>query len=289
MSSETRTHNDQLKAMTSADFERLSRFIYSHCGIKMPPAKKTMLESRLQKRLRLMGTATFREYCDLLFNSPDGVEELVHMIDAVTTNKTDFFREPGHFSFLADAVFPEFLERGGAQAGAAFTVWSAGCSSGEEPYTLAIVLSDFADRNPGFRFSIMATDISTRVLEKARAAVYDESQISMIPFSIKQKYFLRSRDRTKTQVRVGPQLRSLVSFLRLNLMDGQYPVREESVDAIFCRNVIIYFDRETQCALLARLCRRIRPGGHLFLVHSETVHGFDLPLERIQSTIYRKI
>ncbi len=285
---ESTTFNEPLRTMTAADFERLSTFIYGHCGIKMPPAKKTMLEARLQKRLRVKGIKTFREYCDMVFDSPQGTDELVHMIDAVTTNKTDFFREPVHFTYLTETIFPEYLN-GDKKNRQPFTVWSAGCSSGEEPYTLAIVLTEFAAQNPGFNFSIMATDISTRVLEKAKTGIYDERQIAMIPLSLKQKYFLRSKDRKKEQVRVAPQLRSLIAFQWLNLMDEKYMLREGSIDAIFCRNVIIYFDRNTQCELLKRLCRYIRNDGYLFLGHSETVHGFDLPLVRMASTIYRKV
>ncbi len=286
---ESKTYNEPLRTMTSADFERLSRFIYGHCGIKMPLAKKTMLEARLQKRLRVKGIKTFREYCDMVFDSSTGPDELVHMIDAVTTNKTDFFREPVHFSFLTETVFPEYLNGSGKQARQPFTVWSAGCSSGEEPYTLAIVLNEFASQNPGFNFTIMATDISTRVLDKAKTGIYEERQIAMIPLSLKQKYFLRSKDRKKEQVRVAPQLRSLIAFQWLKLMDEKYMMRGGSIDAIFCRNVIIYFDRNTQCELLKRLCRYIRNDGYLFLGHSETVHGFDLPLVRMASTIYRKV
>jgi chemotaxis protein methyltransferase CheR len=255
----------------------------------MPPAKKTMLEARLQKRLRALGVPTFRDYCDILFKSPDGSDELVHMIDSVTTNKTDFFREPVHFSILSDTILPEFAADRGVGARAPFTLWSAGCSSGEEPYTLAIVLSEFAARSPGFKFAIMATDISTRVLNKAKEGIYEESQISMIPLPLKQRYFLRSRDRNKGLVRAASELRAHIAFQRLNLMDEQYQLRTGSIDAIFCRNVIIYFDRETQCRLLGRLCQYLRPGGHLFLGHSETVHGFDLPLERLASTVYRKV
>lgn len=254
----------------------------------MPPAKKTLLESRLQKRLRTLGLPSFREYCDFLFRGPEGVDELVPMIDAVTTNKTDFFREPVHFSHLTDTVLPEFSRDRRPNDGQRFTVWSAGCSSGEEPYTLAIVLSEFAADHPGFPFSIMATDISTRVLDKARLGVYDEAQIAMIPCALKQKYFMRSKDRNKGLVRVAPELRSLVQFQRLNLMDERYAILEGSLDALFCRNVMIYFDRETQYNLLRRFCRYLRTNGRLFLGHSETVHGFDLPLCRLASTIYRK-
>ncbi len=287
--SESRPYIDTMHKMTAQDFERLSHFIYGHCGIKMPPVKKTMLESRLQKRLRAMEVSSFREYCDLIFKSPNGGSELVHMIDAVTTNKTDFFREPVHFSFLSGTVLPEFMQGGDGRMRAPFSVWSAACSSGEEPYTLALIMSEFERENPGFKFSITATDISTKVLEKAKAGIYDENQISMIPLSQKQRYFLRSKDRTKSQVRVVSELRSGIVFQRLNLMDEQYPLREASLDAIFCRNVIIYFDRQTQGALLGRLCRYIKRDGYLFLGHSETVHGFDLPLVRTSSTIYRKL
>jgi chemotaxis protein methyltransferase CheR len=287
--SPSQSYIDTTKIMSNKDFERLSEFIIAHCGIKMPPAKKTLLEARLQKRIRLHGLASFKEYCDLLFDGSGGAGELVHMIDAITTNKTDFFREPVHFTFLTDTVLPEFVSEGGVRSGKRFAVWSAGCSSGEEPYTLAIVLSEFASKNPGFQFSIMATDISTRVLDKARLGIYDEDQISMIPLHQKQKYFLKSRDREKSQVRVVPQLRSIINFQRLNLMDEQFAIPHESLDAIFCRNVMIYFERDTQYKLLGRYCRHLKTDKYLFLGHSETIQGFDLPLVRLASTIHRKV
>jgi len=274
--------------MSHGEFDRLSEFIVGHCGIKMPAAKKIMLESRLQKRLRALGMASFAAYCDFVLESPDGTGELVHMIDAVTTNKTDFFREPVHFQFLAETALPEFLADGGSPGRRKFTVWSAGCSSGEEPYTLAIVLSEFREVHPDFDFSIIATDISTRVLDKARLGIYDQHVAAGISLPIKQKYFLRSKDRDKGQVRVAPELRALVAFQRLNLMDERL-MASELMDAVFCRNVIIYFERATQQKLLSRLCHCLKPNGYLFLGHSETVHGFDLPLLRISSTIYRKI
>ncbi len=281
-------NNDAVKAMSPKEFDRLSEFIIDHCGIKMPPAKKIMLESRLQKRLRSLGMASFREYCEFLFDSPEGEGELIHMIDAVTTNKTDFFREPVHFQFLTDSVLPDFLAESAASGGKKFNAWSAGCSSGEEPYTLAMVLDEYASQHPAFQYSILATDISTRVLEKARSGIYDEHLVEEIPYTFKQKYLLRSKDREKKLVRVTPDLRARVTFQRVNLMDEHLTVQEK-VDVIFCRNVIIYFERETQYKLLSRLCRCVKRGGYLFLGHSETVHGFDLPLVRIASTIYRKV
>ncbi len=273
--------------MTAQEFTRLSEFIHTQCGIKMPPGKKIMLEARLQKRLKSVGAATFGDYCEYLFNSPNGQDELVQMINAVTTNKTDFFREPGHFQILTDTVLPPFADPA-SSSGSCFTIWSAGCSSGEEPYTLAMVLSEFATLHPGFRFTVLATDISTKVLEKAKLGIYDEERVAPVPLSIKQKYLMKSKDPTKGQVRITPELRSLIRFERVNLMDEQYR-RPELLDVIFCRNVIIYFERLNQEKLLGRLCNFLRPGGYLFLGHSETVHGFDLPLQRVTSTVYRKI
>lgn len=276
-----------IKVMSPKEFDRLSEFIVGHCGIKMPPAKKIMLQSRLQKRLRSLGMRSFKDYCDFVLASKEGAAELVHMIDAVTTNKTDFFREPVHFQFLSETVLPDFMAEA-CSGRRKFNVWSAGCSSGEEVYTLAIVLNEFASRQSDFEYAILATDISTRVLEKARLGIYDQHLVAGIPQLLKQRYLLRSKDRDKGLVRVVPELRSRVSFQRVNLMDERFAVAEP-MDAVFCRNVIIYFERATQHKLLSRLCRCLKTGGHLFLGHSETVHGFDLPLVRISSTIYRKI
>ena len=287
--SERQIYSESTKIMSARDFEQLSGFIKAHCGIKMPPAKKTLLESRLQKRLRTLGFESFHKYCEFLFADLEGANEIVLMIDAVTTNKTDFFREPVHFSFLTERILPEFFRDRGQESGKPFTVWSAGCSSGEEPYTLAIVLSEFAAKNPGFQFIIMATDISTKVLDKARLGIYDEVQVAMIPSALKKKYFMRSKDRDRGLVRVLPALRSTIQFQRLNLMDEYYAIPEASIDALFCRNVMIYFDRGTQNKLLERFCRYLKMGEHLFLGHSETVQGFNLPLVRMASTIYRMI
>jgi chemotaxis protein methyltransferase CheR len=168
-----------------------------------------------------------------------------------------------------------------------FFLWSAGCSTGEEPYTLAMVLSEFAGQHPEFRFSIVATDISTRALDRARDGIYDADRVSTVSLELKQRYLLKSRDRTRNQVRMAPDLRAAVQFRRLNLMEETLSF-SEPLDVIFCRNVIIYFDRNTQERLISRFCRLLRPDGYLFLGHSESVHGFDLPLRRLTSTVYRK-
>lgn len=273
--------------LSGEDFSRLSQFIYKQCGIKMPIAKKTMLEARLQKRLRSLGMRSFGDYCNYLF-SPRGIDqELVQMIDLVTTNKTDFFREPDHFDYLLQRVLPEWVQKYGGSAGRRLMVWSAGCSSGEEPYTLAMVLNEFAESCPGFKFQILATDISTRVLEKARTAIYEEERVEPVPMPLKRKYLLRSRDKASGLVRIVPELREKVQFRRLNFMDSDFGMREQ-MDIIFCRNVIIYFDRPTQERLLNHFYVHMASGGYIFMGHSETLNGLDVPLATVHPTVYRK-
>lgn len=271
--------------LSNGDFSRLSQFIYDELGIKMPIAKKTMLEARLQKRLRILGIGSFHVYCDYLFSS-EGIEnEMVQMIDLVTTNKTDFFREPDHFDYLQQNVLPDWVNR---HPGKKLVVWSAGCSTGEEPYTLAMVLSQFADSSPGFNYQILATDISTRVLEKARLAVYDEERVIPVPMTLKKKYLLRSKDKSCQRVRIVPELREKVRFRRLNFMDGDFAMREP-LDIIFCRNVVIYFDRPTQEKLLNHFYAHMAPGAYIFMGHSETLSGLDVPLTMVHPTVYRKL
>ncbi|HEY4743794.1 MAG TPA: protein-glutamate O-methyltransferase [Desulfuromonadaceae bacterium] len=268
------------------EFNRLSAFIYDAVGIKMPPAKKTMLEARLQKRLKALGIGTFEAYADFVFSADGQRDELVHLIDVVTTNKTDFFREPAHFEYLVKTALPALIDDREAGFRSPFKVWSAGCSTGEEPYTLAMVLAEFGEANPGFRSSILASDISTVVLAKSRNAIYTEDRVDPIPLHLKKKYLLKSRDRSKGLVRIVPQLRSMVQFRRLNFMeDFSMP---EQMDVIFCRNVIIYFDKPTQERLLNRFWKQLVPGGFLFLGHSETLNGLDVPLTSVASTVYRK-
>ena len=270
------------------DFQRLSRFIYEELGIKMPASKTTMLEGRLAKRLRALKLDGYGAYCDYLF-SPQGREnEMVHLTNAVTTNKTDFFREPNHFTYLTQTAIPELLKVGTAERGK-LKIWSAGCSSGEEPYTLAMVLSEFREQHLqlGLRPQILATDISNRVLDIARRAVYHQDRITPVPPAARRKYLLKSKDRDNPIVRIAPEQRAMVSFGRLNFMDEEFGLRELQ-DVIFCRNVIIYFDRETQERLVRKFCRHLLPGGYLFLGHSESLHGCDVPVTQVAPTVYRK-
>jgi chemotaxis protein methyltransferase CheR len=205
----------------------------------------------------------------------------------VTTNKTDFFREPAHFDYLSRTVLPQFAAKTGGDPYRKFMIWSAGCSSGDEPYTLAMVLQDFAERSPGFSYFILATDISTRVLEKASKAIYEGEKIRPVPVDFQRKYLLRSKDRSKDLYRIVPELREKLRFRRLNFMDGDFGFREP-LDAIFCRNVIIYFDRPTQERLLRKFAGCLAPHGYMFMGHSETLHGLEVPFVQVAPTIYRR-
>jgi chemotaxis protein methyltransferase CheR len=275
-------HEDQL---SSRDFTRLTIFIYTEAGICLGTEKKTMLEGRLKRRLHELNIGSFKDYCDYLFGQEGLREEKVPFIDVVTTNKTDFFREPKHFDYLAQRALPDMAERTGGQP---VVIWSAGCSSGEEPYTLAMVLSEYVETHPGFRFRILATDISTVVLEKARLGVYTTDTVEPVPPLMQRKYLMRSRERDADRVRVVPELRKLIEFRRLNFMDADYGVGEK-VDAVFCRNVIIYFDRPTQERILGKLASYLKPGGYLFVGHSETLHDMNLPVEALGPALYRRL
>lgn len=273
--------------ITDADYNRLGGFVESELGIKMPPSKKTLVESRLQKRLRLLGLGSFSEYCDYIF-ADAGKDELIHTIDLITTNKTDFFREPAHFDYLFKAALPE-LVRTGAGISRPLKIWSAGCSTGEEPYTLAMVLSEFARLNSsvGLDYSILASDISTRVLETARRGIYAADRVAPVADSLRKKYLLKSRDKARGLVRITPELRNRVRFSRVNFMSDDFGFRE-SFDIIFCRNVVIYFDKRTQEGLFGRFCDSLHRGGYLFIGHSETLNGFDLPLVKSAQSVFRK-
>ena len=252
--------------ISNKDFKRLSEIVSKKSGIKMPESKIIMLESRLQKRLRIIGIDSFNTYCDYLFSKEGISNELNHMIDSVTTNKTDFFRESAHFNYLVKFALPDLMKNHGVGIRKKLTIWSAGCSTGEEPYTLAMVLSDFAEKNPELKsnFSILATDISTKVLESAKSGIYEENRIETISPEMRRKYLLRSKDRSQKLIKIAPEIRSLVTFRRLNFMDPDFGIRE-SIDIIFCRNVIIYFEKQTQLRLMKRFCNYLKSDRYLFM------------------------
>ncbi|MFP4445592.1 MAG: CheR family methyltransferase [Desulfosudaceae bacterium] len=272
--------------MTNSEFKALGDFIQTEFGIKMPLSKKTMLQSRLTKRLRALNMSCYRQYQEYLFSAEGLVRELPLLIDAVTTNKTDFFREPSHFDLLADSLLPLWMQK--SRGHQRFSVWSAGCATGEEPYSLAMVLGEFARREPAFDFEVLGTDISGKALETARQAIYPARRIEPVPTTIRKRYLMRSRDRAKELVRIVPELRSKTTFRPLNLMEP-FSCPGTKKDAIFCRNVIIYFERPVQEAIFSRFCACLKPGGHLFIGHSETLNGMRLPLRTVRPTVYQKV
>ena len=276
--------------MSPESLARFCKYITSELGIKMSEAKLPMLQSRLQRRLRVLGLSSMDEYQNHLFDSAQGEEERIHFINAITTNKTDFFREPQHFEYLVQTALPVLdpnRGKGASERPWRLKLWCAGCSSGEEPYTLAMVLAEFGEQRAGFDFSLLATDISTKVLSHAQLGIYDEDRIEPMALALRSKYLLRSKDRSRTQVRIIPELRRRISFHRLNFMDAHYDVKD-MFDVIFFRNVMIYFDKPTQEAVINKLCRNLVPGGYLFVGHSESLAGLNLPVTCIGSAIYRK-
>ena len=273
------------ESLSNPDFDRLRSLIYTESGINLTAEKKTMLEIRLKRRMNNLHLASYAGYCDYVFAPGGRQKELVYLIDAVTTNKTDFFREAGHFDFLTSRVLPDLEIRAAGNRRPLF--WSAGCSSGEEPYTLAMVLSEYAHLHQAFRFRLLATDISTAVLTKARMGIFKREVVAPVPKSLLHKYFMRSRDPASERFRVVPELRESIEFRRVNFMDADFGL-PEAPDVIFCRNVIIYFDRPTQIRLLQRLTRVLAPGGYFFAGHSESLQGMDLPLSPAGTAVYRK-
>lgn len=269
--------------ISKRNFEKLARFIYDYSGIKMPPTKLTMLEGRLRRRLRATSITSFDDYCDFLFNHGGLEQETVFLIDAVTTNKTDFFREAKHFEFLQAIALPSLVRAGHHRLRA----WSAACSTGAEPYTMAMVLEEFVEDRSDLDYSILATDLSTDVLEAARRGIYSEDLVSPVPAGLRRKYVMTSKTPGRRDVRITPRLRAKIGFGRMNLMDEKYSVGDV-MHLIFCRNVLIYFDKQTQAGVLSRLCDCLAPGGYMFIGHSESITGFDLPLKQVSNTVFQR-
>jgi chemotaxis protein methyltransferase CheR len=273
----------RLDGFSTHNFRRLSQVIHRYSGIKMPAGKKTMVATRLRSRLLTLEIATIDAYCDYLFDSGALDREIVHLINAVSTNKTDFFREPVHYDFIRDVVLPGMMEAGQRQ----LRVWSAAASIGAEAYSAAMILEDFRRARQGPDYSILGTDISTEVLAVALAGQFPEAMLEPVPLELRRRYVMQARDPARGVMRIAPSLRAKTSWARLNLMDDRYPVGRD-MDVIFCRNILIYFDKPAQNHVLTRLCDHLRPGGYLILGHSETGAGGDLPLMPVMNTIFQK-
>jgi chemotaxis protein methyltransferase CheR len=273
------------KQLTTGEFEKFSELIYAHVGISMKPEKKELLNARLGKRLRICHIASFGDYYEFINRPEQKKLEFVNFLDSVSTNFTSFFREISHFEYLKKSVLPDLLRRNSGN-GRESSFWSSASSSGEEPYTLAMVLNDFKELNPKFRYKITATDISTKVLALANRGVYAIEQTSKTPPEYLKKYFQKGVGNSAGKVKVRDNVRRQVAFQRFNLMHD-FPWHNE-IDVIFCRNVMIYFDRETQQRLVEKFYNSLAKGGYLFIGHSESISSLKHSFLQVEATTYKK-
>ena len=268
--------------ITDGEFRQLRDLIHLHTGIALSEHKRALVCARLARRLRHYQFTRYAQYYELLCQGdPDGVE-LMEMINAITTNKTDFFREAHHFQFLTERVFPEHRQKKTRR----LRLWSAAAATGEEAYSLAMTVREAFANAPDWDIKILATDIDTRVLAHAAEGVYTAEQATHIEPALLRRYFLKGNGEFENRVRVKPALKTLLRFRQLNLLDEPWPMRAP-FDIIFCRNVLIYFDKATQRRLLERLSALLSPDGFLMLGHAEAVHGFDYLYRPVGHSIYQ--
>jgi chemotaxis protein methyltransferase CheR len=271
---------DSGPVLTDKDLSFVVKLVYDRAGIRLHDGKRELITARLQKRLRALGMSSYKEYLAYLQNEQSG-DEMVAFLDALATNHTYFFREEQHFAILRDKVVPEMMVPGKNR----LEIWSAACSSGEEPYTLAITLADVLPAGPE-GFSIFGSDLSTKALAAARSGVYKMERVKDIPADILRRHFERGMGAQSGLARISPALRQRVEYAQLNLLEiGDLGRR---FDVIFCRNVMIYFDRVTQQRVVSMLERHLRPQGYLFISHSESLNGITHGLQWIAPAVYQR-
>jgi chemotaxis protein methyltransferase CheR len=271
--------------LSDRDFHRISDVVYRYCGINLHDGKRELVRARIAKRLRCTGFHTSSEYLDHVLSEADG-EEFTHLIDCLSTNLTSFYRESVHFDFLRERLLPEMLERKRRAGVNRIRAWSAGCSSGEEPYTLAIELLSNTPDAQSWDIRILATDISMRVLKTAETGVYEAARVEAVPPLLRQKYLIPTHEDGHIMYQVAPAAQRLIRFARLNLMET-WPF-SGPFDFIFCRNVMIYFDKPTQQKLVNRFWDCLEKGGVLFTGHSESLTGVTHKFRYVQPTVYAK-
>ncbi|CUH65210.1 Chemotaxis protein methyltransferase [Thalassovita gelatinovora] len=261
---------------------KLCAIVTEKTGIQLPENKSTMIEGRLRKRIRAVGVPDIRTYLKMVFDDGHLQSELPHIIDVLTTNKTDFFREKAHFGFMEKHILPNH------PATRSFKFWSAASSSGEEAYTAAMTFAEHAKRNPGFQYSILGTDISSTVVTKARQAVYTREELVDIPQSMQDQYMEMGHSSNGRELaRIVQSLRDKVVFAQMNLTGPKYPV-DRNMDVIFLRNVLIYFDEAMQKKVVSNIADHVRPGGYLFVGHSESAVVTDPRLTQCAAAAFRK-
>jgi chemotaxis protein methyltransferase CheR len=279
-----REMNDHLTVAPGL-FTRFQELIYSESGIWLATHKQALLTGRLARRLRLLGLGNMQEYYQLVVQ-PDQQHERAIMIDCITTNETHFFREPRHFDYLERHVFPQWQkEAADGTRSRHLRIWSAGCSSGEEPYSLAMLLLKHFPEAKGWEIEVLGTDISTRVLEKARAATYPIEKSKEIPGEYLRLYMLKGKGDHKGEMKVSPDLHRVVRFARVNLHSDSYPILG-SFDLVFCRNVLIYFDHDSKVKVIGGILRHLSRSGLLFVGHSEHLGGIAPNLKTVAPTIH---
>lgn len=276
-------HNEPI---TDREFELFQKLIFAEAGIFLSPVKKALLSGRLTRRLRELGLRRFGEYYHRVVEDASGVE-LTLLLDAISTNETQFFREPRQFEYLEQYIFPAWEQS--AEAGLrsrGLRLWSAACSTGEEPYSLSMSLLARFPPEAGWSVDILASDISTRVLERAGAGIWPIARSAQIPVHLLKRYMLRGTGANEERMKAGTDVRQPLRFERINLNDESYPVAG-NLDAIFCRNVLIYFNQESRQRTIRRLLDLLAPGGYLFLGHAESLNGMSDRARAVAPAIYQ--
>ncbi len=270
--------------ITEKEFQLFKDIIYRQTGIYMSEKKQNLIVSRLSKRLRTLNLKNFSEYYQYLSKNLDAGGEIINLINRITTNKTGFFREKHHFDLLLNVIFPEIIQNKHSTRERTLRIWSAGCSSGEEPYSIAMIVAEAFMDVRGWDIKILATDLDTDVLMKASTGIYQSHSVTPVPMGYLSKYF----NRTSRGYEVVQKIKSTVVFRKLNLMQPVFPMKNP-FDIIFCRNVMIYFDNDTKRSLMTKFHRHIKDGGYIFIGHAESLMWQKNLFKFLKHTVYQKV
>jgi len=269
------------------EYDAIRVLVKEKTGISLGLHKRDLVVSRLAKRLRALGLSGFQQYLDYL-QGEEGADELVQMINRITTNKTDFFREKHHFDFLNDTLLPSLYEAGESSGNRKVRAWSAGCSSGEEPYTICMVAAEFFQNKPGWDFKLLATDLDTTMLQKGSAGTYEARLLEPVPRNLLSKHFNRVKRGSDIFFEAKESLRSMITFRKFNLMYPSYPLKIP-MDFIFCRNVLIYFDQQDKIDIMTKFHKTLKPGGYMFVGHSESLMMVRNLYQHVGTTVYLRV
>jgi chemotaxis protein methyltransferase CheR len=275
-----------IRDLTRKEYHRVRDLVYAHSGISLGEEKIQLVRARLGKRVRQGGYQSFGDYLKQVEQDTTG-ERLSSLLDAISTNTTHLFREVRHFRLLRKILSDWGQDKSWRVRHRTVRIWSAACSSGEEAHSIAMVAHDVLSQYPQIDLRLLATDLSTEMLRKARQGVYEPLRIGTVPPEYRTRYFRRIRENGQVLVQIAPELRRIITFARFNLMTPTFPFRH-GFDVIFCRNVMIYFDRQTQQTLVNKLAQQLHPGGYLMIGHSESLNAIEHPLQYAEPTVYRK-